>query len=69
MDIVIVVQINLKLFGVVEKIVFTERLRFDRIEYVKVTDHAHTSSPKEIISMEFKSIINTGATTSHDLPR
>ena len=41
-------------------------LCFDGIEYVKVTDHAHTSNPKEIISMEFKSILNTGATTSHD---
>ena len=44
-------------------------LRFDGIECVKVTDHAHAPNPEEIISMEFKLIINTSATTSHDLPR
>ena len=45
------------------------RLRFDGIEYFKVTDHVHASNPEEIILMEFKSIINTGETTSHDPPR
>ena len=45
------------------------RLRFDGIEYVKVTDHDHARNPEEIILMEFKSIINTGTTTSHYPPR
>ena len=43
-------------------------LCFDGIEYVKVTDHVHAPNPEEFISMEFKSIINTGATLSHDPP-
>ena len=42
------------------------RIHFDGIEYVKVTNHAHAPNPEEIIPMEFKSIISTGATISHD---
>ena len=45
------------------------RLRFDGIEYVKVTNYAHGPNSEEIISVEFKSIINIGATTSYDPPR
>ena len=45
------------------------RVRFNIIEYVKVTDHVHAPNPEEIISMEFRSIINTGATTSHGSPQ
>ena len=48
---------------------YAGRLRFDGIEYVKVTDHAHAPNSEDIISMEFKSIINIGATTAHDPPR
>ena len=43
--------------------------RSDGIEYVKATGHVHAPNQEEIISMEFKSVINTGATISHDLPR
>ena len=45
------------------------RVRFDETEYVKVTDHVHAPNPEEIISMGLKSIINTGATTSHNPSR
>ena len=69
MYIVIVVQTNPKLFGVVVKIIVVIFLCFDGIEYVRVTDHAHAPNPEEIISMELKSIINTGVTISHDPPR
>ena len=44
-------------------------VRFDGIEYVKVTNHVHTPNPEEIISMKLKSIINTDATTPHDPSR
>ena len=43
-------------------------LCFDGIEYVKVTDHVHAPNPEEFVSMEFKSIINTGTTLSHNSP-
>ena len=43
-----------------------DRVHFDGIEYVRVTDHVHAPNPEEFISMEFKLIINTGATTSHN---
>jgi hypothetical protein len=45
------------------------RVRFDGIEYAKVTDHVHAPNPEETISMEFRSNITSGATTSHDPPR
>ena len=45
------------------------RVRFDGIEYVKVTDYVHAPNPEEFISMKFKLIINTNATTSHDPSR
>ncbi|CAM4846255.1 unnamed protein product, partial [Rotaria magnacalcarata] len=45
------------------------RVRFDGAEYIKVTEHFHAPNPEEIISMEFKSNITSGATTSHDPPR
>ena len=38
-----------------------DRSHFDGKEYVKIMDHVHASSPEEIISIEFKSIIDTGA--------
>ena len=44
-------------------------LRFDGIEYVKVIDHVHAPNPEEFVSIEFKSIINTGAMTSRDPSR
>ena len=46
-----------------------DRVRFDGVEYVKVMDDVHSPNPEEFISMKFKSIMNTGATTSHDSPR
>ncbi len=45
------------------------RVRFDGTEYIKVTDHVHAPNPEETISMEFKSNISSGATSSHDPPR
>ena len=45
------------------------RACFDGIEYAKVTDHVHAPNPEKIISIKFKSIVNTGATTSHKLLR
>lgn len=45
------------------------RVRFDGTEYIKVTDHVHAPNPEEIIAMEFKSNISSGATSSHDPPR
>ena len=54
MNIVIVVQTNLKLFSVVINNNCAGRVCFDGIKYVKVTDHVHTPNPEEIISMEFK---------------
>jgi hypothetical protein len=35
---------------------------------VLVTSHVHAPNPEETISMEFKSNITSGATTSHDPP-
>ena len=32
-------------------------------------NHVHAPDPEEIISMEFQSIVNTGATMLDDLPR
>ncbi|CAF5185451.1 unnamed protein product, partial [Rotaria sp. Silwood1] len=41
----------------------------DGTGYIKVTDHLHAPNPEEIISVEFKSNISSGAAISHDPPR
>ncbi|CAF3661652.1 unnamed protein product [Rotaria socialis] len=45
------------------------RVRFDSLQYLKVTDHVHAPCPEESIAIEFKSKIVDSAVASYYPPR